>query len=165
MDLPGHSFVSATFQLLDEDASVYVVRDCDNPNSCLIGKDQGIEGEPESLQYFNNTDFDEEVYIGLDSPTTTNGVFYLDATVEVLGTPEMYDTCSEVMNMPLPTPAGGYYSDITAYTNQLDPVAGNCTARSSAGPEAMTKVEVQPGETITVLGDLSSLHRRLRRAP
>ena len=78
VELPGHSFVSATFQLLEEDAALYVVRDCDNANSCILGEDQGIEGEPESLQYFNNTDFDEEVYLGLDSAVTTNGVYYLD---------------------------------------------------------------------------------------
>ena len=153
-DLPPRTFLSMAYTLLEDDASLYLVTDCNDVDSCIVGADDFVLGEEESLTYFNNTDEDQTVYGVLDGFSTTNGLFYADISVTTMGPADMHDTCADAQNQLLPTPAGGYYDDVTAYTNQLDPAQGACTPNPATGPDAMTKIELQPNETIQVNVDM-----------
>ncbi len=154
-DLPPRTFLSVAFTLLNDDASLYLVTDCAQTNTCLVGSDVTYQAGEESFQYFNSSDTDQTVYAVLDGYLSTNGLFYADVSVNTMGPPDMFDTCAAVQGQLVPTPAGGYYSDITAYTNQIDPAQGACPPVPNLGPDAMTKVEVGPGETITVNVDMA----------
>lgn len=153
--LPPRTFLTITMTLLTDDASLYLLRNCLDTDSCVAGSDSTYLAGSETVQYFNGSDNEETVYAVFDGYTSTTGLYYADITVNTMGPPDMHDSCTDATNQLVPTPAGGYYSDVTAYTNQLDPVVGGCTATSSPGPEALTKVEVGPGQTITVNVDMA----------
>lgn len=149
-DLDPATHLSLTMNLLDDDASLYLVRDCNDDNTCINGSDVGLLGEDESIQYFNASEDVETVYAVLDGFNGTNGLFYLDVAINPMLAPPMHDTCANAIAQTAPIAAGGYYSSATAYTNQLDPFDGGCLPTSSPGPDAMTKVEVPAGATLSV---------------
>ena len=45
--------------------------------------------------------------------------------------------------------AGTYYTEFLPYTNVLNPGAGGCTGSSLPGPESMTKVTLEAGQTVS----------------
>ncbi len=61
----------------------------------------------------------------------------------------MVDTCAEA-EPAYSTFPGSYYAEFTAFTDDLNPGLGGCTARSTPGPESMMPIDVGPGQTLTV---------------
>ena len=140
-----------TYQLLDDDASLALVTDCNDKDTCEVGSDNTYQGDPETIQYFNSTGEDQRVHAVLDGWTGTAGLFYADVTVNTMGPPDMYDNCVAVTAQPAPTTAGMYYTTVTSFTNFLDP-AGTCgISTPHIGPDAMTKIELQNNETLYAL--------------
>ncbi len=142
--------LTAEFVLLQDDAVTYVLEDCTDVGTCVAGADDTVNGAAEFVQYFNSTDETKEVYLIADGYLTTNGVFYMDITIDQVLEPDMYNTCPEAIQQPAPLGAGTYYTSYLPYTNLLDPGAGGCTNSSQVGPDSMTKVEVGAGQALMV---------------
>jgi len=142
--------LTAEYILHDDDASIYLLEDCSDVQTCLIGADLTLQGAAEFLSYFNDTDEVMDVYLVADGWNGTDGVFYLDLTIDQVLEPEMHNQCSDALQQAVPTGAGSYYTSYLPYTNLLDPGAGGCTNSSLVGPDSMTQVQVDDGQTISV---------------
>jgi hypothetical protein len=142
--------LTAEYILLDDDASIYLLEDCTDVQTCLTGADLTLEGAAEFLSYFNDSDEVVDLYLVVDGYLSTNGVFYADLTIDQVLEPDMYNQCPDAMQQPTPTGPGTYFTSYLPYTNQLDPGAGGCTNSSQVGPDSMTQVQVDAGQTLTV---------------
>jgi hypothetical protein len=61
----------------------------------------------------------------------------------------MSDACAGATSQATPTAAGTYYTEYLPYTNLLNPGTGGCTGSSLPGSDSLTKVVVEPGQTLT----------------
>ncbi len=155
VDLPPRGTLNVEYWLLDQDASLYVLRDCNDGNTCAEGSDDSdVVGALEHLRYFNDTELDETVYLVLDAERDSNGLYYANITVDTMDEPEMYDTCALATGQTAPLVSGTYFTDFTSYTNQLDPGNNGCAGSASPGTESMSKVVVPSGQTLTVNIDM-----------
>jgi len=148
-------YLSVQYQLLDEenDPTLYVMSECDE-DTCILGRDDFKQGETEILNYFNQSDLGQTVYLAFDADDSTSGLFYADVTRSVLDTPELYDSCVEVQGMTGTLPAGVYYTDFVAYGDDLNPGAGGCTGTSVAGGDAMTRIGLQIDQEAQIVVDM-----------
>jgi len=142
--------LTAEYLLLTDDASMYVLEDCTDVQTCVAGSDVGLIGAPEFLSYFNDTDEVQDVYLVADGWQTSTGVFYMDVIIDQVVEPEMYNACTDAMQQQTPTGPGTYYTSYLPYTNLLDPGAGGCTQSAQSGPESMTQILVPDGQTLSV---------------
>ena len=142
--------LTAEYILLDQDASMYVLEDCSDVQTCVSGADLTYSGDAEFLSYFNETDEVKDLYLVADGYTSTDGVFYMDLTIDQVLEPEMFNECPDAMQQAVPTGPGTYFTSYLPYTNQLDPGAGGCTNSSVIGPDSMTQVQVDAGQTLSV---------------
>lgn len=147
VELQPMQYITVAHTLLDDDASVYLVEDCTRGDTCVAGADDAGPSMPEYLSYFNNGDEPRTLFLGLDGHESTSGIFYLDVDIATLTEPEMADTCLDAQ-LQAPLGSGSYYATETAYTGLLDPGAGGCTGTPLTGPEAMTRISLQAGETL-----------------
>lgn len=155
VDLAPLEHLAAVLEIPNEDASLYLLSDCANDLTCLAGQDTCCGGAPESLEYFNDTGSSRRVYLVVDGVSAgVEGRYALDLAVSTLAEPEMSDTCVEAMKQSAPTPPGRYYSNFGAYTPGTDPGTGGCTGTALPGPDAMTKIRLAPGETLTATIDM-----------
>lgn len=148
---PKHAF-SVDYNLLDASASVYFVEDCNNTSgTCLNGRDQSPDPNVhEYLQIFNPNDDPQVVYLVIDATGFGDtSVYTLDVTDDELLPPELYDTCADAQLAPYPLASDNYYSDFLSFTNNLNPGDGGCTGTSLTGAEALTRVELQSGQSLT----------------
>lgn len=142
-------FLSATSTLLTEDASIYVVEDCADEDTCLNGSDENEGPLPESVSFFNNTDQQRTVYLVVDGRNNdSKGMFHLDVLVDALLEPNLNDTCATV-DFSNPTGSGTYYTSYLPYSGGLDPTVGGCTGTSLPGPDASTPITLLSGQTLT----------------
>ncbi|MFT4622467.1 MAG: hypothetical protein ACI8PZ_001123, partial [Myxococcota bacterium] len=153
LELDPFEIVTVNYRLEIGDASVYLVEDCASGNSCLAGADATLLGDLESFQYFNNTDDPQRLYLVLDAYENQEGgralgTFELDLAIDQLLDPDMHDSCPAAQMQAVAAGPGTYYTDYLPFTNQLNPGPGGCTASSMSGPESMTKVTLQAGETL-----------------
>jgi hypothetical protein len=153
VDLDPLEIMTVNYRLEIGDASVYVVEDCSDASMCLAGADATLLGDLESFQYFNNTEATQRLYLVLDAYQNQSGgralgTFELDLTIDQLLEPDMHDSCPDAQMQLEASGPGTYYTEYLPYTNQLNPGPGGCTASSMSGPESMTKVTLQPGETL-----------------
>ena len=159
VEVPPKNLIQLQYNVLDDSASFWLVEDCFDPGSCVDGADEDSNPNvAEFVSYFNPTDDLERFYLVVDSsgencPPTRSAPpvdtkFTLDVNIEVLTEPPMYDTCEEAEDAPL-TFTGNYYAEFTAFVDDLNPGAGGCTSTSVPGADAMTRVEVPVGATLT----------------
>ncbi len=131
------------------DAAVWVTDDCSDGNACLVGSDVNGNYLSEAVAYFNPSSTESEtVYLVLGGLDAANDIFWLDVVVEQLQDPMMVDECLEAQQA-VGIGEGSYYSEETAYLGTLDPGVA-CTNSQTPGPDAITKVVLQAGETLTV---------------
>jgi len=71
MDLEAGDTVAFTYTQLVWDASIYILTDCGNMNSCVAGADGTVSGEPEVLSYSVPTT--GRYYLVLDAWSTDQG--------------------------------------------------------------------------------------------
>lgn len=159
VEVPPKSVLNLDYNTLSESASVYLLTDCTNGNSCVKGSD--IDQTPnihEFTNYFNSTEDPQELYIGLDTtgvdasgqPTPGDTVWTLDTDIESLRDPEMFDTCLEALGKPQTLSTGGYFEEFVAYTDDLNPGVGGCTHTSLNGADAIMPFSLAPKQTFTV---------------
>jgi hypothetical protein len=147
---PKHS-IGIDYNTYEESASVYLLDDCNNIGTCFAGND--VSPDPnvsEFVQYFNPDDEIRSIYVVFDSTESGDTVYTVDMTDEELLPPDMYDTCAEAEAAPNTLYPGSYYAEFTAYTDGLNPGAGGCTGTSLPGPDSMTPITLQSGETLTL---------------
>ncbi|HHO49305.1 MAG TPA: hypothetical protein ENK18_00140 [Deltaproteobacteria bacterium] len=151
VEVPPKYSLTVDYNVYDESGVIYMVSDCTNiMNTCITGADEGqYENEHEYINFFNETDDTRRMYLVVDSDVANSSVFTMDVTLQPLFPPEMVDTCAEA-ELAYPTFPGNYYADFTAYTDDLNPGLGGCTARSTPGPESMMPIEVGAGQTLTI---------------
>jgi hypothetical protein len=158
VELPPKSILNLEYTHFSESASVYLVTNCSQSASCEAGIDADISpGAPEVLSAFNATDQLERYYLVVDSSDDLDNaaeVFTLDVTIEALLDPEMFDYCIDSENATPTLTTAGYYEEFVAYTGDLNPGLGGCTASSLPGPEAMMPFTLNPGQTITAVLDM-----------
>ena len=142
--------LTAEYVLPTDDASVYVLEDCTNVQTCVSGADENTNGTGEFLSYFNDTDEVKDVFLVADGYLTSNGIFYMDISIDQVLEPEMYNMCPDAMQQATPLVSGTYYTSYLPYTNTLDPGAGGCTSSAQVGPDSMTQVEVPNGQTLSL---------------
>jgi hypothetical protein len=134
-------------------ASVYLLEDCNDEDSCIDGAD--LEPDPnmhEFVNYFNNSDDIQTVYLGVDSTDSDNAVFTVDLTVTPIVDPEMYDYCvdAKAPTAQVTSATSSFFEPFTAYTGDLNPGVGGCTLSSLPGTEAIMPIEIQPADSVTV---------------
>lgn len=149
VELAPNQFLGVTYDLPDNDASIYLVRDCTNADTCVVGADENDDGITESLSYFNATDETEILYLVLDGTAQSTGLFFLDVTLDTLLEPDMYNTCPEAILNATPMVEGSYYTSYLPYTGSIDPGAGGCTGTALTGPESIGLITLQNNETLT----------------
>jgi len=137
-------------------AATYLLEDCNDANSCIIGADVSDNaGDHEFVSYFNNSDDRQTLYLGLDSSDKDDGVFTLDMEVTELADPEMYDECVDAKDPAAVTTAGpgnwSYFETFTAYTQDSNPGTGGCTSSSLGGNDAIMVIEIPTQMTLSVL--------------
>jgi hypothetical protein len=136
-------------------AATYLLEECDDINTCIIAADVSDNAnDHEFVNYFNNSDDRQTLYLGLDSSDKDNGVFTLDMTVSELADPEMYDVCADAKDPAAVTTGAGtwsYFETFTAYTADSNPGAGGCTGTSLGGNEAILVLEIPTMMTASIL--------------
>lgn len=159
VDLPPLSSLRVEYNLplgdatgtpLVRDAALWITDDCSNPSACLAGSNVNDDYIPELTAYFNASETETEtVYIVLSGDGASGDVFWLDVVLEQLGDPMMVDECLAATQAAA-IPEGSYYSEETAFLDSLNPGL-SCTNSQTPGPDAMTKVTLLDGETLTAL--------------
>ncbi|MEQ1566478.1 MAG: hypothetical protein ABMA64_12625 [Myxococcota bacterium] len=158
LEVEPHHNISVDYNLYTQSASVYLVEDCSDANTCFAGSD--LYPDPnihEFVSYFNQTDETKVIYLVLDvtDAGVPDSVFTVDVTDEFLDAPPMYDECLDAEAAASEVPPdllepGNYYADFVAYTPDLNPGAGGCTGTSLGGPESIAPLEIPPGATLSV---------------
>lgn len=154
VDLAPGEYIELTYQLPQDDASVYFVEDCTAASTCIVGSDATLGAGPEVLSLYNDLDVDQRVYLVLDAykypltPSVTD-VFYLDVEMtEVLGDVLVND-CAEAMAAPA-LEMGSYEGSLGGHINRLDPADVPGCGASAMGGEGIARVTLDPGKTITI---------------
>lgn len=148
---PRHQY-TFDYNLLTESASIYLVENCNAIDAtCRDGSD--LDDAPnahEFVSYFNQDDDPQTLYVVLDSTDFDGESFFtLDVQDQFLDEPDMFDTCSQAQASTARLGAGTYWGTFTGYAGHLNPGTGGCTGTSLPGADALTPVELQPGQTLT----------------
>jgi hypothetical protein len=150
LQVGSHHMIGVDYNMPDRSASVYFLTDCNDASTCFQGSDLYPDVNiHEYLSYFNYDDDPATIYLVLDG-TDNEGepVYTLDITDEYLGEPPAYDQCADAQGAAV-VPPGAYYSEFVAYTGQLNPGTGGCTASSTPGPDLLIPVEIPAGANWT----------------
>ncbi len=150
VEVAPKELLSVDYNVYEESASVYLVTDCSDDDTCFTGAD--FDDQPnghEYINYFNPSDDTRTVYLIADSSVFTDSVYTLDVTLNPLFPPEMYNTCAEAEAAYL-SPPGSYYQEFTAYTDTLNPGIGGCAGASSPGPDSIMPFEVPAATTVNI---------------
>ena len=130
------------------DAALWLTDDCSVSNACLAGSNVNDDFVEELVSYFNpSTTEDLVVYIVLGGDDSTGDIFWLDVEVSQLFDPNLSDECLEA-TQSAGLAEGGYYSEEVSFLDGLNPGIA-CTNSQTPGPDAMNKVTLQAGQTLT----------------
>jgi hypothetical protein len=143
IDLLPEDLLTVNYQLVSDDASLYLVTDCSNALSCLVGRDSGARGDVEQIVWFNDTGAELRVYAVLDAFNDVTDMYNLDIIIESLGGDILVPTCVDAIAQG-PAAAGSYHGSISGYADLLEP---SCAAPAT-GAEGMTQILLQPGERL-----------------
>lgn len=161
VEVPPKNLLQIEYNVYLDSAAMYLLTDCTDEFSCFRASDLDSNvNAPEFMNYFNPSDDLRRFYLIVDStgdggcPTRgssgpVKSYYTLDVGLDPLTEPDMYDSCVDAEDAA-PIFPGNYYAERTAYLNDLNPGVGGCTASSVRGADAMTPVDVQPGQTLTV---------------
>jgi hypothetical protein len=145
IDLLAEELLTVNYQLLADDASLYLVTDCtDEVGTCLVGSDVSQNGGAvEQAVYLNATGGPQRVYAVLDSFLGVTERFNLDILIESIGGDVLVPTCIEAMDQG-PIGSGNYRGSLAVHADLLAP---EC-AGTSEGGEGMLQVYLEPGGTV-----------------
>lgn len=144
IDLQPEDLLTVTYQLTADDASLYLLTDCSDVGSCLVGEDKTAASGLESVVFFNESGAAVRVYAILDAYNGVTDIFNLDIEIESLGGDILVPTCVDAIGQG-PAPSGSYHGTIAGNADLLDP---SC-ATPAGGGEGMTQVYLEPGQRLT----------------
>ncbi|MEO0604163.1 MAG: hypothetical protein AAF211_22190 [Myxococcota bacterium] len=147
IDVRPQNELRVRFALPDADASLYLVTDCDDAGTCLVGSDQL---GPESLTWVNESPDLVRVYAVLDVVGEATGDFTLDVQRRALGGDVFVNTCLEAIEQG-PIGPGFFEGNLLDHANLLPtyPLDGPCGGERQAG-EGIAAVVLGGGGTLTV---------------
>jgi hypothetical protein len=144
IDLQPDDLLTVNYQLVSDDASLYLVTDCEDVDTCLDGRDATGKGDVEQVSYYNDSGGPLRVYAVLDSFAQVTDFFNLDIYIDSLGGDVLVPTCVDAIAQG-PAPSGSYHGSMAGFPDFLEP---DC-AGAPIGAEGMTQVLLQPGETLS----------------
>lgn len=144
IDLLPDELLEVTYELPVDDASLYLLTDCDREQTCVAGSDSTLVSGVEKVSYLNGSGADQRVYVVLDAFDQVTDPFDLDIVVTSLGTDILKPTCLEAQDQG-PIASGEYHGDIGGNADLLDP---ECAA-GAAGGEGLAEVYLLGGQTLT----------------
>jgi hypothetical protein len=156
VEVPAKGLLGVSYLLPNDDASLYLVEACANPDTCLVGSDAELVGWEETVSWFNDSDETVSLYVVLDSyyypglPSISD-IFLLDVTLDVLGGDVLHDHCADAMLAPA-VGAGSYAGDLGSAVSDLDP--SPFCAGEAPGGDGMVKVTLDAGQTLTATASM-----------
>ncbi len=156
MLVPAGGLITVTYQLPNDDASLYLETACANPGTCIVGADGGYQGWEEAVTWFNPDDEEVLIYLVLDSylypeVASITDIFVLDVTLDVVGGNVLHDSCADAM-LADPVAAGGFAGDLSLAVSDLNP-DGTCAAPAPGG-DGFVKIRLEAGETLTATASM-----------
>lgn len=145
IDLLDQDLLTVDYQLLANDASVYLLSDCTTTASCLVGADAAGVGEEEALVWFNDSGGDQRVYLVLDAYSTVTDDFNLDIRIDSLAQEVLLPTCVDAIEQG-PIDSGSYHGTVAGNADNLNPA---CAEGTAPGGEGIAMVRLGPGETLS----------------
>lgn len=144
IDLFPQDLLTVNYQLLEDDASLYLLTDCGDVDSCVDGSDLTLGGGLETASWLNETSSVVRVYIVLDVVGSVTDRYNLDIYVESLGGDVLLETCVDAIGQG-PIETGTYRGSLAGHANLIDPAC----ATPAQGGEGMLEVYLDPFETLT----------------
>lgn len=145
IDVRAQSELTVRFALPDAEASLYLVTDCDDAGTCLVGTD---ETGPEALRWLNDSTDLVRVFAVLDSVGDASGDFTLDVRRRPVGGDVLVNTCLEAIEQG-PIGSGTFEGTLLDHSNLLPTYTGVC-AGDRLGGEGIAAVELAGGQSLTV---------------
>ncbi len=143
---PQHE-LSVRFALPDAEASLYLLTDCDDVGTCLVGSDRL---GPETLAWVNESESLVRVFVALDVVGEPEGDFTLDVRRRALGGDVLVNTCIDAIEQG-PIGPGFFEGSLLDHSNLLVsyPEDGPCGGVRDAG-EGIAAVQLGGGQTIAI---------------
>ncbi|MEN0061835.1 MAG: hypothetical protein AAGA48_06760 [Myxococcota bacterium] len=143
---PQHE-LRVRYQLPDADASLYLLTDCNDEATCLVGAD-GVG--PETITWINESPDLVRVYVVMDVVGEATGDFTLDIRRRALGGDVLVNSCVEAIEQG-PVGPGFFEGSLLDHANLLPsyPDAGPCGGERQGG-EGIVAVELSGGQSLDV---------------
>lgn len=148
--------LTARYHLLADDASIYLVTDCNEVATCRVGADafagSNVGGE-EVLEWTNQGADTERVYLVLDGTTTVSSLFRLDLELSEIGGDILQNFCADAIEQGPVNPGfyGGTLADhvdvLPAYETKA------CKAPNMVGGEGVAEIYLEAGATLRATAD------------
>ncbi|MBX2801471.1 MAG: hypothetical protein KTR31_27590 [Myxococcales bacterium] len=151
--LPEQELV-ATYTLLQNNASVYLVTDCNDVLSCVAGADEssGINAAgTERLAWRNDGVEPQRVYLVLDGFDTVTHGFRLEVDLTTLGGDALVNDCADAIAQG-PAESGLYDGTLIDHIN-LIPTYKTCGSIDQLGGEGMIEIFLESGRRLTATAE------------
>jgi len=116
-------YLSASYDLPRNDASLYLLTDCADATTCLVGTDDAMDA-PEAIWWLNDTGLEQTVYLALDAYSDA-GLFLLDVEIADYREPDMADDCAGAGALT-PLTSGRWFGSFDVGGDSIDPTASTC---------------------------------------
>ncbi len=144
LQLLPQDLVEIDLRLVGDDAVVYLLSECGEPDSCLVGADTTGASGTESIEWLHDAEAPATVWLVVDSFGDVTGPFLLDVVITSLGGSILVPTCVDAIAAG-PASSGSWHGTLAGNTDVLDP---ECAAPANGG-EGMTQVYLKAGESLT----------------
>ncbi len=139
------------YLLFDDDASVYLLSDCNDVLTCVAGADEHVAvnaaGE-ESVEYVNTTGKPVRLYLVLDGFDEVTSDFRLTVDLSSTGGDPLQNFCADAIRQGTIAP-GRYDGSIADHVNNLNAYDNaRCENVGQLGGEGIAQLRVAPGETL-----------------
>ncbi len=149
VDVAAGQLLSVALDVPAGDASLYLLTDCADVNTCITGQDDTVSG-PEAIDWIN-TGGDTTVYVVLDSyDAEGGGAFLLDIDKITLSAPPIAEDC-DVSGVGDLT-AGRYFGVLDDLADDEDLGSADCVSPPppSGSGDGFMSVTLQPDELLEV---------------
>lgn len=152
---PGQE-LTARYYLLENDASIYLLTDCNDVLTCEAGADDfagaNVGGE-EVLHWTNRGSQTEVVYLALDGFSQVDSLFRLDIELSAIGGDVLENFCADAI-LQGPVGAGFYGGTLADHIDVLPAYnTAACKAPDQFGGEGIMEVYLQAGATMHLNAD------------
>jgi hypothetical protein len=148
LHLLPQDFVEIDYRLVADDAVVYLLSECGEPLSCLVGADATGRSGTESIEWLHDAEVATTVWLVVDSFADATEPFQLDVTITSLGGAILVPTCVDAITQG-PAADGSWHGTLAGNADVLDP---ECATPANGG-EGMTQVYLEPGQSLTAIAE------------